>query len=257
MSEMNKLLIPNTTQVPNVFFDRLLALLPAAPLKIYLAITRKTYGFQKTSDQIGNKQLSTATGLSRSSVIRAVQFLGDLLTIKPGGPGKGANVYSLNLDLTEAQIELLKRRASSAGATSSADDTSVKQNAQVVSPVSPIKTNISKPIGTNSKKQSSAVFSSKVSDPRIKELTAAWGALYRGRCGEPYPFMEKDFGGFKTALRHYDVPRLKELMALFFKSNNRWVKEESGFTVGVFVSKLASLASISRPQSFPQRELPA
>ena len=99
---------------------------------------------------------------------------------------------------------------------------------------------------------------SKVSDPRIKELTDSWAALYRDRCGESYPFTEKDFGLFKSALRHFDLPCLKELTAYFFDTNSRWVKEEAGFTVGVFISQLASLASTSRARrGSSQQELPA
>jgi hypothetical protein len=86
---------------------------------------------------------------------------------------------------------------------------------------------------------------SKVSDPRIKELTESWAALYLTRCGEGYPFTKKDFGQFENALRQFDVPRLKELAAQFFATADPWIKEKAGFTVGVFVSRLASLASIS------------
>lgn len=84
---------------------------------------------------------------------------------------------------------------------------------------------------------------------------AAWAALYLEHCSERYPFTKKDFGLFKTALQHFDVPRLKELAGYFFKSSNRWVKEEAGFTVGVFISRLASLASTARAHTSKQQEL--
>jgi hypothetical protein len=86
---------------------------------------------------------------------------------------------------------------------------------------------------------------SKPSDPRIKELADTWAVSYRERCGEAYPFSPKDFGLFKPLLTRFPLLRLKELVELFFKTDDRWIKEEAGFTVGVFVSRLSSLASIS------------
>ena len=86
---------------------------------------------------------------------------------------------------------------------------------------------------------------SKDSDSRIKELRDTWAALYSARTGEKYLFTGKDFGSFKSALQAFDSPRLKEFMARFFENADAWVKEKAGFTVGVFHSKLNSLASTS------------
>jgi len=146
---MSKLLIPNTTQVPNVILDKLMPILPPAPLKVVLVIARFTYGFQKRSEKIGFKQLSTASGLSRRAAIDAVQVLGDLIHVKPGGPGKGPNEYSLNLDISEAQlmalIERIKSRSGEVDYTSEVDCTSAVQRKKVVKYTAPFQTNISEP----------------------------------------------------------------------------------------------------------------
>jgi len=146
---VSKLLIPNTTQVPNVFLDKIMPLLSAGPLKVLLAIARFTYGFQRRSDKIGFKQLGKATGLSRRSAIEAVKFLGELIHVKPGGPGKGANEYSLNLDITEAQLLALNQRTKAAGGeagcTSEAGYTSAIQRKKVVKQAAPFQTKYSKP----------------------------------------------------------------------------------------------------------------
>src|SRR5215472_6979118 len=124
-------------------------LLPEAPLKVLLVIARFTYGFQKRSDRIGYGQLAKTTGLERRTVIRAVKFLGNLIHVKPGGPGKGPNEYSLNLDITEAQLLALNQRKNSVGSdsgvTSDRTDTSDFVGKEIVTPVSPFQTNISKP----------------------------------------------------------------------------------------------------------------
>jgi len=65
---MSKLLIPNTTQVPNVLLDEVIPKLPPGAVRVLLAIVRKTYGFQKSSDCISYSQLQVLTGLSREGV---------------------------------------------------------------------------------------------------------------------------------------------------------------------------------------------
>ena len=115
---VSRLLIPNTTQVPNVLLDKVMPLLPPGPLKVLLVIARFTYGFQRDSDKIGFKQLAEAAGLTRRSAINAVKFLGDLINVKLGGPGRGANEYSLNLNVSEAQLLALRTKGGSeAGCT--------------------------------------------------------------------------------------------------------------------------------------------
>ena len=148
---MSKLLIPNTTQVPNILLDRLMPILPPAPLKVLLVITWFTYGFQKRSDRIGFKQLACAAGLSRRSAIDAVKFLGDLINRNPGGPGRGANEYSLNLNVSEAQILALSQRSSEPGRTSEGDCTSALPRKKVVKDTAPFQTNISKPNKSSAK----------------------------------------------------------------------------------------------------------
>ena len=167
---MSKLLIPNSTQVPNVLLDKVMPLLPAGPLKVLLVIARFTYGFQKGSDKIGFKQLGKATGLSRRSAIEAVKFLGELIHVKPGGPGKGANEYSLNLDITEAQLLALNQRSKAAGGeagcTSEADCTSAAQRKEVVKQAAPSQTNISKPIREKKSEKVISAFVSINADPK-------------------------------------------------------------------------------------------
>jgi hypothetical protein len=182
MSVRQKLLIPNTTQVPNILLDKVMPLLPEAPLKVLLAIVRFTYGFQKRSEEIGNKQLTRATGLSRSATIRAVAYLGDLIHVKPGGPGKGSNEYALNLHVSESQLAQLKARkkvkGGSARDTSSASDTSVRSRREVVAPASPSQTNNPKPI--KSVKSSSAKRRRRHARPADPAQLEAFNRFYQG-----------------------------------------------------------------------------
>lgn len=106
---MSRLLIPNTTQVPNVLLDQVIPKLPPpGAVRVLLAIVRKTYGFQKFSDCISFSSLQKLTGLSREGVNTGIKKINEkfcsLLKITPGAKGKGASEYSLDLDVSTGQL---------------------------------------------------------------------------------------------------------------------------------------------------------
>jgi len=79
---MKSMVYKQTTQVPNIVFDRYLSALPMAELKILLIVIRQTYGWvdcktglRKTRDRISHSQFQHKTGLSRRSMTNAIQSL--------------------------------------------------------------------------------------------------------------------------------------------------------------------------------------
>src|SRR5438067_243832 len=78
---------PNTTQVPDQYLDELLPDLSGAELKVLLYITRRTFGFKKSSDAISLSQmlagittrdgrvLDRGVGLSKKTLLRAIASL--------------------------------------------------------------------------------------------------------------------------------------------------------------------------------------
>jgi phage replication O-like protein O len=108
-------LIPNSTQIPDVIFDRWMAELSGAEFKVLLYIARRTYGFGKDADQISLNQLARGirrrdgtwldrgTGLSRSGVKAACNSLITRgLVIRSANVGKDGweseeSTYRLNL----------------------------------------------------------------------------------------------------------------------------------------------------------------
>lgn len=62
---------PNTTQTPNIVFDRLMYELPDTEFKVLCAIIRKTYGWHKDSDRIANSQFEAMTGAAKRQIQRA------------------------------------------------------------------------------------------------------------------------------------------------------------------------------------------
>ncbi len=111
------MMLPNSTQVPNCFFDEYLAKLGHKELKILLVITRQTLGWiedsttkrRKEKDWIATSQMELKTGLSKKAISLAISSLvaQDLIEVfdKTGKPcslpsdrkGKLRLYYRLNL----------------------------------------------------------------------------------------------------------------------------------------------------------------
>lgn len=83
----SKLLLPNTTQIPNAMIDEWMSHLTGSEFKIVMYVARRTYGFGKEEDSISLNQLANGikrkdgtvldrgTGLSRSTVADAAKNL--------------------------------------------------------------------------------------------------------------------------------------------------------------------------------------
>lgn len=120
-------LIPNTTQTPNLYIDRAMALLTGAEFKTLLYAVRRIMGFHLTSAQMGISQfmtgngiighdgqpVETGTGLGKAAQMEACQALvgfGFLVEITPAA-GRRATEYALQLDETAIRWDLLGARA--------------------------------------------------------------------------------------------------------------------------------------------------
>ena len=89
--------------------------------------------------------------------------------------------------------------------------------------------------------------SPKSKDPRVNEFFKWWGVEYQPRFASRYLFSGKKEGALvKGALQVHDLPRLKDLATRFLNSKDKWITEKGGYTIGVFVSQINKLVSISR-----------
>ena len=73
-----RLLLPNTTQVPNVVLDRWMAPMTGAEIKVVLYVVRRTYGFRRTSDRISVAQMSMGHGSFSTTMKYYTGFPADL-----------------------------------------------------------------------------------------------------------------------------------------------------------------------------------
>jgi phage replication O-like protein O len=65
------------TYIPNFYFDNILPSLTLIEDRVLQIIFRKTFGSQKTKDQITITQLITLTKLAKSSIQKAIKSLKD------------------------------------------------------------------------------------------------------------------------------------------------------------------------------------
>jgi hypothetical protein len=87
--------MPNSTQVPNNFFDEWLPLLKEGEMKVLLIIIRQTLGWvedketgrRKEKDWISNRQMAIKTGLGSRSISRAIATLIQKGLIETWGDG--------------------------------------------------------------------------------------------------------------------------------------------------------------------------
>lgn len=114
---------PNSTQVPNIIIDKLMYRLPDAEFRVVIYICRRTYGFQRESDQISFSQfidgivkrdgtrLDGGCGLSRQSVSKALNSLTEMKLIIKEENARG-NIYKINLDVDLKEVVKLLDQSS-------------------------------------------------------------------------------------------------------------------------------------------------
>src|SRR6267142_229757 len=117
-------LLPNTTQMPNLYLDRYMAFLTCDEWKVLSYTVRRIFGFGKLTDRIsisqyahGMKdasgvQLDYGTGLSEQGVGKILKVLigfGVIVEID-GDKGNQGKCYGLELDPTQIRDDLIWQR---------------------------------------------------------------------------------------------------------------------------------------------------
>lgn len=97
-----KIYEPNYTQVPNAVIS-MMPHFTEAELKVILAITRKTVGWQKKRDRISLTQLEEMTGMARASITKAIKSETFSGLIKTYSTKKG-NEYELIISSSDSEL---------------------------------------------------------------------------------------------------------------------------------------------------------
>ncbi len=109
-----KILIPNSTQIPNVVLDLLNPRLPDTEARVMTYICRRTFGFHKESDRISLSQFiggikvdgkvkDYGSGSGRPAVVEALRNLTKAGAIFCTRDTKG-NIYSINLNMDVDEV---------------------------------------------------------------------------------------------------------------------------------------------------------
>jgi phage replication O-like protein O len=96
---------PNYTQIPNVYFDEIMTKLNGSENLVFLAIMRKTFGWQKKRDRISYSQLMEITGLAKSTVSDALKSLLEMKFIVSEKDGQNIRYSVVVDDETGTKIE--------------------------------------------------------------------------------------------------------------------------------------------------------
>lgn len=72
---INNNYVPNSSSIPNIFFDYWMPKLSPAEFKVLMCVARKTYGWHKDFDLISLKQIEKMTGLNKSGIVKNVSNL--------------------------------------------------------------------------------------------------------------------------------------------------------------------------------------
>jgi phage replication O-like protein O len=223
---MSRLLIPNTTQVPNVLLDQVMRQVSDPALRVLLAIVRKTYGFQKTADNISLTQLQEITALSRQGVVNGIKALGPLIEIRQGK--REGNQYALNLNIETGQ--LVNGMDQSTGLTSQRRGQITSQRRRHTKP-------------NKNKTKDLYLKKDKDNDSRIQPLIASFSEKFRKATGKPYipTAWGKDAMCLKRLLAAGVGPEeIERVMGLYFADD---FANRTGFDIGRFCNQFNSLNS--------------
>lgn len=204
-------------------------------------LLRKTYGYRRKADRIPLSQFSNGTGLDRRLVHRALKGLSSKRMTVIGRDDMNQPTIGFQKDY-EKWVFPTRRKAP----VISRDDkvSSVEIHSKQRKKKDSVR---GKPSPSNG------------SDPRVKEFFSLWDSEYQKRFSDPYHFNGGKEGSLiKALLRSYDFPRLNELALRFLDSKDPWVRENGGYTIGVFASQINKLVSTSRTRQPdpPRKEVP-
>ncbi len=193
--------------------------------RVFDAILRKTYGFNKKEDWISNSQIVEMTGIKRSHVSRAKKelTLRNIVT-------KGGNKTQLNKDYD--QWRQLPKGVTSHHRLPKGVTTVTKGGNSVLPKGGPTKETLTKE--TKQKKHTER-------NPDIKKFIDHYHNTFLERFNEK-PMIDggKDGKIIKSLLGTYEIDLLKELLDKFFNSPDEFILQ-SGYTIGVFKSQINKL----------------
>jgi phage replication O-like protein O len=182
--------------------------------RVLWVIVRQTYGWKKKSDRISISFFEKRTGLKRRHIVRALK---DMVERKIITKNDTTFISTYGFQKDYSKWKLLPKKTLSAK-----NDTKTVTN-----------------FGTHKRNSKETILrDSKKPNPAIKEFFAYWDKAFREKTGKDYFFNRGKEGSLtKKMLNSYSIERLKELVGIFFKSQDHFFLN-SGYTIGFFYSQI-------------------
>jgi phage replication O-like protein O len=230
--------VKRSMQYPNVLVDEILPDLKPSAVKVLNVIVRKTFGWQKLSDELSLSQLEKLTKLRRAAVVAAVAELEriEVVTIRRGAKGQGSNVYTLNVDIGTG---LLVRKSNQFEfQTSSHGSLKIK--------LSKTQTKDRRLFSIENK--ATPVRARQIPDPRVKTLIGSFCSKYEAKAGSSYvPAWGKESSLIKGLLTAGQIPEaIETAMDRYFADE---FSGRAGFDIGRFVASFNRLKSAQTTDS--------
>jgi phage replication O-like protein O len=208
--------------------------LPPNTMSVFLTIIRKTYGFNKTKDDISLSQFCIATGMKRPEVCRSLNRLAKMTMIGRTA-NAGVTTYWIIKDfdrwtLLAKQPQGVAKQPMSVGRTANA---SLAKQPHTID--NSTKDNITKDITYVRRAKARP---KQPPDPELGELRTFFIETFKEKFTDPYAYTYgKDDSILKGILKTFGLEKAKEKISAFFSDESEFLKR-SGYSVGVFKSQV-------------------
>lgn len=195
-------------------------------------VMRKTYGWNKTSDQISIRQFQELSGLSRRCVCKSTSSL-----VSRGILGR-EQIGTSAQTCTSCATKYWMAKDYEKWTGSAQTCTSARTGNLLVSKRAPTKDTIQKTLYIASNKPART---KNEPNPDIKLCFDYWAVMFNKKTGDKYIFdFGKDGAIFKNLLKILSKDEVFNLIDKFFNSEDKFISS-AGYTIGVFKSQINKL----------------
>ena len=218
------------TKFSNELLDKFIPMagkLPAQATVIWLAIFRKTYGFQKKKDRISLSQLSKMTGIDASHIGRSLKRLKDMNMIISDNGIRGIQKDYDKWTATPLRgLPTMANAPDGGGASAtSGGDASACNGGELPPPVADTKESIKK----EEKKEEKEMG-------EHREIVDYFHQKYLEHFGEKYSWNEsKDFNLVKLLLKQHPQEEIQKQIDMLFNSQDPFLANKK--TIGMLSSQ--------------------
>lgn len=178
-------------------------------------------------------------------VLTKLEESGEIVRQRSSGGRNRRSRYRISLPENGPETTLLKERCK---------NNSVFEDPKTVSPARHA-INRHRTVSRESTESAPTPKKKTASDPAVKVFLDWWAKKYQDTFGVRYDFNGTKEGALmKAKLGTFSIGELQELATRFFGTGDRWIREQGGFTIGVFCSQINKINSTTRRDQVSSRK---